>query len=113
MVRGYVPEAGDIVWLHFNPQAGHEQAGHRPALVISPSAYNGKTGLMLCCPMTTQIKGYPFEVIIEGEAQSAVLADQIKSLDWTARQARRKGNVSPGELDEVRAKILALVGKKS
>lgn len=64
MVRRYIPEAGDIVWLHFDPQAGHEQAGHRPAVVVSPSTYNGKTGLMLCCPMTTQVKGYPFEVSI-------------------------------------------------
>jgi mRNA interferase MazF len=101
---------GDIVWLHFNPQAGHEQAGHRPALVISPSAYNGKTGLMLCCPMTTQIKGYPFEVLIAGKPSSAVLADQIKSLDWNARKATRKGRVLPAELAEIRAKITALIG---
>jgi hypothetical protein len=66
MVRRYTPEAGDIVWLHFDPQPGHEQAGHSPALIVSPSAYNGKTGLMLCCPMTTQVKGYPFEVPIPG-----------------------------------------------
>jgi mRNA interferase MazF len=66
MVQRDTPEAGDIVRLHFDPQAGHEQAGHRPALVVSPSAYNGKTGLMLCCPMTTQVKGYPFEVPIPG-----------------------------------------------
>jgi mRNA interferase MazF len=59
--RGYVPEADDVVWLEFDPQAGHEQSGHRPALVLSPARYNGKTGLMICCPMTTQIKGYPFE----------------------------------------------------
>lgn len=109
-MAGYVPEAGDIVWLHFDPQAGHEQAGHRPALVISPSAYNGKTGMMLCCPMTTQIKGYPFEVLIAGDRPSAVLADQVKSLDWIARQAVRKGRASPVELNEVKTKICALVG---
>ncbi len=63
--RGYVPDAGDVVWLEFDPQAGHEQAGHRPALVVSPAAYNGKAGLMVCCPMTTRIKGHPFEVLTE------------------------------------------------
>ena len=110
MVRRYVPEAGDIVWLHFDPQAGHEQAGHRPALVISPAAYNGKTGLMLCCPMTTQIKGYPFEVLIAGKCPGAALADQVKSLDWVARKASRKGKVSPAELAEARAKVSALIG---
>jgi len=112
MSRRYVPEAGDIVWLHFNPQAGHEQAGHRPALVVSPAAYNGKTGLMLCCPMTTQIKGYPFEVLVAGDRPSAVLADQVKSLDWGARKASHMGKVSPAELAEVRAKLLALIGKQ-
>ena len=111
MVRRYVPEAGDIVWLAFDPQAGHEQAGHRPALVLSPSPYNGKTGLMLCCPMTTQVKGYPFEVLISGERVSAALADQVKSLDWVVRKAKRKGKASSIEMAEVRAKIIALVGK--
>lgn len=111
MGRHYVPEAGDIVWLHFDPQAGHEQAGHRPALVISPSAYNGKTGLMLCCPMTTQVKAYPFEVLIAGDRQNAALADQVKSLDWVVCKAKRKGKVSSPELAEVRAKIFALIGK--
>ena len=111
MTQRYVPEAGDIVWLHFDPQAGHEQAGHRPALVVSPSSYNGKTGLMLCCPMTTQIKGYPFEVLIAGDRPSAALSDQIKSLDWISRKASRKGKVSAGELAEVREKASALIGK--
>ena len=110
MARRYVPEAGDIVWLRFTPQAGHEQAGHRPALVISPAAYNGKTSLMLCCPVTTQIKGYPFEVIIAGSRPSAVLADQVKSLDWVVRGAKYKGKAAPTLLAEVRAKIIALVG---
>ena len=110
MARRYVPEAGDIVWLNFDPQTGHEQAGHRPALVVSSSAYNSKTGLMLCCPMTTQVKGYPFEVTIGGARPGAALADQVKSLDWVARKARYKGKVSTGELREVRAKIVALVG---
>ena len=110
MVRPYVPDAGDIVWISFSPQAGHEQAGHRPAVVLSPAAYNAKTGLMVCCPMTTQIKNYPFEVAVAGDSPSAVLADQVKSLDWRKRRARRKGTVSPAELEEVRAKIRALIG---
>lgn len=109
MGEWYVPEAGDIVWLHFDPQRGHEQAGHRPALVLSPASYNGKTGLMVCCPMTTRIKAYPFEVVIAGERQGAALADQIKSLDWVARKASLKGRVSAEELAEVRAKIGALI----
>ena len=109
MVRRYVPEAGDIVWMHFTPQAGHEQAGHRPGLVISPREYNAKTGLMLCCPMTTQIKGYPFEVVLSGTPSSAVLADQVKNLDWVARKAVRKGKATAEELSEVKAKIIALV----
>ena len=106
----YVPEAGDIVWLNFTRQAAHEQAGHRPALVLSPAAYNDKTGLMICCPLTTQIKNYPFEVLIDGTPQNVVLADQVKILEWRARNATRKGAVSPEELADVRAKILALIG---
>ena len=111
MALRYVPEVGDIVWLNFDPQAGHEQAGHRPALVLSPAAYNAKTNLMLCCPMTTQIKGYPFEVLIDSSnnKKSAVLADQVKNVDWVARKARCKGQISSAELAEVRAKILALI----
>ncbi len=104
----YIPEAGDIVWLQFNPQAGHEQAGHRPALVLSPAKYN-KIGLMLCCPMTSKIKGYPFEVAIEGSQTSSALADQVKSLDWKVRKAKRKGQVTASELAEVRAKSVALI----
>ena len=110
MARRYVPDAGDVVWLNFTPQAGHEQAGHRPALVLSPAAYNEKAGLMLCCPMTTQIKSYPFEVRIAGTPPAAVLADQVKSVDWRARKATRKGRISALELADVRAKILALLG---
>ena len=110
MPKSYVPEAGDIVWLDFTPQAGHEQAGHRPALVLSPAAYNGRTGLMVCCPLTTKIKDYPFEVVIAGKTASAVLADQVKNLDWRARKASRKGRVSADELADVLAKIRALIG---
>lgn len=108
MPRHYVPEAGDIVWLHSS--AGHEQAGHRRALVISPATYNGKTGLMLCCPMTSQIKGYPFEVLIEGTRPSVALSDQVKRMDWIARRATRKGRISSAELAAVRGKIASLIG---
>lgn len=104
----YVPEAGDIVWLNFTPQAGHEQGGHRPAVVVSPARYN-RTGLMLCCPMTSKVKGYPFEVAVAGSSPGVVLSDQVKSLDWRARQVERKGTVTEAELAEVRAKALALI----
>ncbi len=107
----YVPNSGEIVWLYFEPQAGHEQSGHRPALVLSPAAYNGRTSLMLCCPMTTQVKGYPFEVVVAGIKPNVVLADQVKSLDWKARKARLKGKVSAAELSEVRRKAIALIGE--
>lgn len=110
MPAGYVPDAGDIVWLQFDPQAGHEQAGHRPAVVLSPASYNGRAGMILCCPTTTRIKGYPFEVAIQGQPPSVVLADQVKSQDWRARHATRKGRVSAAELAEVRAKLRALIG---
>ena len=110
MAGRFVPNAGDIVWLNFVPQAGHEQAGHRPALVMSPAAYNDKTSLMICCPLTTQIKNYPFEVLIAGTPPSAVLADQVKSVDWRARKATRKAVASAEELEDVRAKIRALIG---
>ena len=109
MVSGYVPDAGDIVWLEFDPQAGHEQAGHRPALVLSPAKYNRMRGMMICCPMTSRIKGYPFEVVVSDAPPSAVLADQIKSLDWRARRATFKEKVSPPVMAEVRALLLAII----
>jgi len=110
MVTGtYVPDAGDIVWLQFDPQAGHEQAGHRPALVLSPARYNKIRGMMICCPMTSKIKGYPFEVVVSDLPPSAVLSDQIKSLDWRARQATFKGKVSANVLAETQARIKALL----
>ncbi len=108
--KQFVPDVGDVVWLQFSPQSGHEQAGHRPALVLSPAPYNKKTGLMLCCPMTTQIKNYPFEVLIVGKQASVVLADQLKNVDWKARKASYLGKISEAELQEVRAKIKALIG---
>ena len=110
IAKQYVPDAGEIVWINFTPQAGHEQAGHRPALVLSPAAYNGKTSLMICCPLTTHIKNYPFEAFIGGTPPNVVLADQVKSVDWRSRKAKSKGRVSPEQLAEVRAKIRALIG---
>ena len=109
MVSAYVPDAGDIVWLQFDPQAGHEQAGHRPALVLSPARYNKIRGMMICCPMTSKIKGDPFEVVVSHDPPSAVLSDQIKSLDWRARQASYKGKVPSTVLAEAQAKIRALL----
>ncbi|MBI2830054.1 MAG: endoribonuclease MazF [Chloroflexi bacterium] len=87
--RTYAPRSGDVVWVILNPQSGHEQTGCRPALVLSPESYNRKTGLAIFCPITSQIKGYPFEVLIpEGlPVTGAILADQVKSLDWRARKA--------------------------
>jgi mRNA interferase MazF len=106
----FVPDAGDVVWLEFDPQAGHEQSGHRPALVLSPANYNGKTGMMVCCPLTTRIKGYPFEVALASQRGSVVLSDQVKNLDWRARRAVRKGKVTDAELRQVRGKLKALIG---
>ena len=109
--RSYVPDRGDIVWLQFNPQAGHEQAGHRPALVLSPASYNRRSGLMLCCPMTSQMKGYPFEVLIASDADrdSVVLADQVKSLDWKVRKAVKKGTASIEVIAETLSKLQTLL----
>lgn len=106
----WAPAAGDIVWLQFDPQAGHEQAGHRPALVLSAQRYNQKRGMMICCPMTSRIKGYAFEVVVSRSPPSTVLADQIKSLDWRARHASLKGQVSAEILADVQAKIRSLLG---
>ena len=113
MHRRYVPERGDIVWLEFNPQTGHEQAENRPALVVSPRAYNRKVGLALFCPITSQVKGYPFEVIIpQGlKVSGAILADQVKSLDWRVRKARRLIRAPSSVLEEVLAKILVLLAE--
>ena len=107
MVGAYVPAEGDIAWLNFTPQSGHEQAGLRPAVVLSPQAYNQRSGLLVCVPITHQIKGYPFEVLLSGSG--AALADQVKSLDWKTRQAERKGQATPVEMAEIRAKIKALL----
>lgn len=105
----YVPERGDIVWLDFDPVLGHEQGGHRPALVISPLPYNKTVGLMLCCPMTTKIKGYPFEVAISGTTKSVALSDQITCVDWQARKVTLKGKATESEVNQVRSKLKVLV----
>jgi len=111
MAGSYVPERGDLVWLQFNPRAGHEQAGHRPALVISPAAYNRPTGLALFCPITSVVKGYPYEVTLpEGlGVDGAILSDQLKSLDWRARKAKRIGRLPADVMEETVGKILTLV----
>jgi len=99
------------VWLHHDPQAGREQFGHRPALVLSPKLYNEATGLMLCCPVTTQVKGYPFEVALIGVRgmNGVVLADQLRSLDWEARGAEKAGRAADDVLSDVLAKLRVLL----
>jgi mRNA interferase MazF len=109
-LSGFVPDAGDVVWLEFDPQAGHEQGGLLPAVVLSPASYNGKAGLMVCCPLTTRIKSYPFEVLLANQPGRVVLSDQVKNLDWRVRRATRKGKVTDQELSQVRAKLRALAG---
>ena len=112
MPRQYVPDRGDIVWLELTPQAGREQAGHRPALVLSPKQYNRKVGLALVCPITSRVKGYPFEVELSfGGKTGAVLSDQIKSLDWRARKARRAARAPRDVMSTVLQKIQTLVGE--
>lgn len=107
----YVPNKGEVVWLDFDPQAGHEHSGRRPAFVLSPQSYNKKTGLMLCCPITSQVKGYPFEVAVAGVTtiRGVILADQVKSLDWQVRRAEKSGKVSKDVLEEVVLKIRAIL----
>ena len=108
----FVPDAGDLIWLTFDPQAGREPAGRRPALVLSPRSYNQKSGLALLCPITNQIKGYPFEVPLPPGcgATGAILADHLKSIDWGARHAAKIGPIPPSTLDEVLAKLAPLLG---
>jgi mRNA interferase MazF len=110
MAVSYVPDAGHVVWLEFDPQSGREQAGRRPALVLTPASYNKKTSLMICCPLTSQIKGYPFEVLVEMDGvKSVVLSDQVKSLDWKIRKAKFKDKVTLDALVQVRAKAKSLL----
>jgi mRNA interferase MazF len=108
----FVPDVGDLIWLTFDPQAGHEQAGHRPALVLSPKSYNQRSGLALVCPVTNQIKGYPFEVQVPAGCgvSGAILADHVKSLDWKSRRATRIGRVPSVVVNEVLARLSPLLG---
>ena len=113
MVRpDYVPRRGDLVWLHFDPQTGHEQAGRRPALVLSPESYNGRAGLAILCPVTSQAKEYPFEVALPpgGAISGVILSDQVKSLDWHARRAEPIEAVGPRVTEEVLQKLGTLLG---
>ena len=111
MSSTYVPDRGDLVWLEFTPQAGSEQRGRRPALVLSPKAYNGKVGLALFCPITTRIKGYPFEVKLPDVyvVSGVVLSDQLKSLDWRSRKAKFIVRVSFDVMAMVSARVLSLL----
>ena len=107
----YIPDKGHIIWLAFNPQAGHEQTGRRPALVLSPSSYNAKTGLAVLCPVTSSVKGYPFEVTIPDgyPINGVILSDQIKNLDWTVRRAEFCCETGKEILNDVLAKIHSLI----
>jgi mRNA interferase MazF len=107
----YIPERGDVVWLAFNPQAGSEQAGRRPAIVLSPASYNGKVGLAIFCPITHQAKGYPFEVVLPKDLSvtGVVLSDQVKSLDWRSRHAQFACRVPEKSITEVLQKIATLI----
>lgn len=110
MVTAYIPKRGDIVWLEFDPQAGKEIQKRRPALTISPYQYNQKTGLGLFMPITSHIKGYPFEVLIENEAiKGAVLTDQLRSLDWKARKAKFALHIPDHIMEEALAKLKVLL----
>jgi mRNA interferase MazF len=112
MARPYVPDRGDLVWARFDPQAGHEQAGIRPAVILSPREYNNASGLALLCPVTSRIKGYPYEVPLPtgGPMAGVILSDQLKSLDWRARQVRYAGRAQGPVMAEVMAKVKTLLG---
>ncbi len=110
VAKEYVPHRGDIIWLDFNPQRGHEQSGRRPAITISTIAYNRRVGLGLFCPITSRIKGYPFEVLIEGtEVSGVVLADQVKSFDWRKRQISFIEKATENAIAETLKKINSLI----
>ena len=110
MKESFVPDVGDVIWMSLSPTSGHEQSGHRPVLTLTPAAYNAKRGLLICCPITSRIGGYPFEVAIDTEGISGVvIADQVKSVDWQARGARLAGRASVEVTLEVRAKLGALL----
>ena len=112
VAREYVPDAGDLIWLDFTPQAGREQAGRRPAVVLSPRSYNEKTSLAVVCPVTRHVKGYPFEVSLPAGSRikGAILSDHLKNLDWRQRQAQKAGKIPRSILEHVRARVAALLG---
>lgn len=109
--RAYVPECGEVVWITLNPQAGHEEAGRRPAVVVSPQSYNARVGLAIFCPVTSQVKGYPFEVLVPAglPVEGAILSDQVKSLDWRARRAELICALPNETITEVLQKLAALL----
>ena len=110
--KPYVPQRGDLVWLEFDPQAGHEQSGRLPGIVVSPDIYNQPSGLALVCPITSRIKGYPFEVLIdEGKIKGAVLADQVRSVDWKQRNASLIARASEVLLAEVIGRMSVLLSE--
>ena len=115
MTTSYVPSRGEIIWLTFDPQAGHEQAGRRPALAVSPANYNGRVGLLLACPITSRAKGYPFEVRIPSglPVSGVILADQIKSLDWRARRAEYGCTLPEDVVADILAKLHPLLATAS
>lgn len=110
-MAAYVPTRGDVVWISLDPQAGHEQRGRRPALVLSPKSYNSRVGLAIVCPITSQVKQYPFEVAIPGglAVEGVVLADQVKSLDWRAREVQLACRLPRAVVEEATAKLGALL----
>lgn len=110
--RAYVPDAGDLVWLTFDPQTGHEQRGRRPALILSPRAYNSKARLAIACPITSQVKGYPFEVPLPevGTISGVVLADHVKNLDWQARRVVFEAKAPSDLVTDVRQRLRVLLG---
>lgn len=111
MTKRYVPDRGDLIWLEFDPQAGREQTGRRPGLILSPKSYNQKAGLALCCPITSHEKGYPFEVRLNAglAVTGVVLADHVRSVDWRVRNARRIGQAPPNLIQQVSAKLITLL----
>ena len=113
-MAAYVPDSGEVVWLNFSPQAGHEQAGRRPAVVLSPRSYNQPTGLAILCPITNRAKGYPFEVTLPETAPvtGVVLADQIRNLDWRERRAKPIGRLDSETLAEIFARLLPLLHRE-
>jgi mRNA interferase MazF len=108
----YVPDAGDLVWLDFDPRAGHEQAGRRPAIVLTTHDYNEAASLAVVCPVTRQVKGYPFEVVLPPASgfEGAILADHVKSVDWRARRAEYHAKAPASVVDDLRERLRALLG---